>query len=75
MMTMMNICHNFKKENKKKKKRKLFVWSNCTFLGDSPGRYLIVLTAYGLLSVYRLFISFKKKNNVPGKMFMISLLV
>lgn len=61
-MTTTNICRNFeKKTKKKKKKRKLFVWSNCTFLGDSPGRYLIVLTAYGLLSVYCLFISKKKK--------------
>lgn len=67
-----NICRKFEKENKKSKKRKLFVWSNCTFLGDSPGRYLIVLTAYGLLSVYHLFNS-KKKNLNSWQTFMISL--
>ena len=63
-----------KKTTKKRKKRKLFVWSNCTFLGDSPGRYLIVLTAYGLLSVYCLFISKKrKKEQYSWQTFMISL--
>lgn len=52
-----------KKESKKKVKRaNCFIWSNCTFLGDFPGRFLIVLTAYGLLSVYRLFYSKEKKK-------------
>ena len=58
-MSMTNTCRKEKRKNKVQK-RKLFVWSNCTFLGDSPDRYLIVLTAYGLLSVYRLFNSKKK---------------
>lgn len=78
------LFYFLKKEEKKAKKKKkvkranCFIWSNCTFLGDFPGRFLIVLTAYGLLSVYRLFYSKEKKKKnrkteTPGRCFMIPL--
>lgn len=71
MTSTMNTCHNYfflkkgkkgKQKKKKVKRANCFIWSNCTFLGDFPGRFLIVLTAYGLLSVSRLFYSKEKKK-------------
>lgn len=62
MTPMTNISRNF--ENKTKKKVKQF--GQTARLGGSPGRYFIILTAFGLLSVYCSIVR-KKKNNTPDK--------
>lgn len=58
---------------KRNQKRKLFVWSNCTFPSDSP-KQIILLKAYGRLSVYH-FLNWKEKRKKKhsGQRFRISL--